>query len=189
MDTLDKYYAAYLPQMAVAVFLPLALLAFIFPADWVSGVILVLGAPLIPIFMILVGKGTEQLNEVQWRKLALMSAHFFDVIEGLTTLKLFGASRNEAEIIGRISAEYRESTMSVLRVAFLSSLVLEFFTTLGVAMIAVFIGFRFYYARCISCRASSCCCWRRNSFDRCAPWARSIMHEWRRSPPRSGSWS
>ncbi|HEX3983020.1 MAG TPA: thiol reductant ABC exporter subunit CydD [Acidisoma sp.] len=147
VDTLDKYYAAYLPQMAIAVFLPLALLAFIFPADWVSGIILVLGAPLIPIFMILIGRGTEQLNAAQWRKLALMSAHFFDVIEGLTTLKLFGASRDEAEIIGRISAEYRQSTMGVLRVAFLSSLVLEFFTTLGVAMIAVFIGFRLYYGQ------------------------------------------
>ena len=147
VDTLDKYYAAYLPQMAVAVFLPLALLAFIFPADWVSGVILVLGAPLIPIFMILIGKGTERLNAAQWRKLALMSAHFFDIIEGLSTLKLFGASRDEAELIGRISSDYRHSTMSVLRVAFLSSLVLEFFVTLGVAMIAVFIGFRLYYGQ------------------------------------------
>lgn len=147
VDTLDKYYTAYLPQMAVAAFIPVALLIAIFPADWVSGIILVAGAPLIPIFMIVIGKGTERLNQTQWRKLALMSAQFFDVVEGLTTLKLFGASRYEAEIIGRISDEYRHSTMSVLRVAFLSSLVLEFFTTLGVAMVAVFIGFRLYYGQ------------------------------------------
>ncbi|MCB8881545.1 thiol reductant ABC exporter subunit CydD [Acidisoma cellulosilytica] len=147
VDTLDKYYTAYLPQMAVAAFIPVALLIAVFPADWVSGVILLIGAPLIPIFMIVIGKGTERLNQRQWRKLALMSAQFFDVVEGLSTLKLFGASRYEAEIIGRISDDYRQSTMSVLRVAFLSSLVLEFFTTLGVAMVAVFIGFRLYYGQ------------------------------------------
>jgi len=145
VDALDNYYASYLPQMAVAAFLPLALLAFIFPVDWVSGVILLLGAPLIPIFMILIGRGTERLNQTQWRRLALMSAHFFDVVEGLSTLKLFGASRDAAGLIGRMSEDYRLSTMRVLRVAFLSSLVLEFFTTLGVAMIAVFVGFRLYY--------------------------------------------
>jgi ATP-binding cassette subfamily C protein CydD len=85
------------------------------------------------------------MNQHQWRRLALMSAHFFDVLEGLTTLKLFNASRTEAEIIGRISDEYRSTTMEVLRVAFLSSLVLEFFATLSIAMVAVFIGFRLYY--------------------------------------------
>ncbi|MCB8874349.1 thiol reductant ABC exporter subunit CydD [Acidisoma silvae] len=147
VDTLDKYYVTYLPQMMIAAFLPIALLVAVFPADWVSGIILLVGAPLIPIFMIVIGRGTERLNQTQWRKLALMSAQFFDVVEGLTTLKLFGASRYEAEIIGRISDEYRQSTMSVLRVAFLSSLVLEFFTTLGVAMVAVFIGFRLYYGQ------------------------------------------
>ena len=147
VDTLDKYYTAYLPQMTVAAFIPIALLVAVFPADWVSGIIFMIGAPLIPIFMIVIGKGTERLNQTQWRKLALMSAQFFDVVEGLTTLKLFGASRYEAEIIGRVSDEYRQSTMSVLRVAFLSSLVLEFFTTLGVAMVAVFIGFRLYYGQ------------------------------------------
>lgn len=145
VDALDNYYAAYLPQMAVAAFLPLALLAFIFPVDWISGIILLIGAPLIPIFMILIGRGTERLNQTQWRRLALMSAHFFDVVEGLSTLKLFGASRDAAGLIGRMSEDYRQSTMKVLRVAFLSSLVLEFFTTLGIAMIAVFIGFRLYY--------------------------------------------
>jgi ATP-binding cassette, subfamily C, bacterial CydD len=145
VDALDKYYAAYLPQMALIAFIPVAILAFIVPADWISAIILILAAPLIPIFMILIGRGTEALNQTQWRKLALMSAHFFDVIEGLSTLKLFGASRYQAEMIGRISDDYRKSTMSVLRTAFLSSLVLEFVATLGIAMIAVFIGFRLYY--------------------------------------------
>ena len=145
VDELGKYYAEYLPQMPLAAFIPAAILVFVFPTDWVSGIIMLITAPLIPFFMILIGKGTERLNQRQWRKLAWMSAHFFDVIEGLTTLKLFNASRAEGEIIGRISDDYRRSTMDVLRVAFLSSLVLEFFATISIAMIAVYVGFRLYY--------------------------------------------
>jgi ATP-binding cassette, subfamily C, bacterial CydD len=144
VDQLGKYYAEYLPQMALSAFIPAAILIFVFPTDWISGIIMVISAPLIPLFMVLIGKGTERLNQRQWRKLAWMSAHFFDVIEGLSTLKLFNASRYEAEIVGRISDDYRRSTMDVLRVAFLSSLVLEFFATVSIAMIAVYIGFRLY---------------------------------------------
>ncbi len=145
VDELGKYYTEYLPQMPLAAFIPAAILVFVFPGDWISGIIMLITAPLIPIFMILIGKGTEQLNQRQWRRLAWMSAHFFDVIEGLTTLKLFNASRHEGEIIARISDDYRRSTMDVLRVAFLSSLVLEFFATISIAMVAVYIGFRLYY--------------------------------------------
>jgi ATP-binding cassette subfamily C protein CydD len=145
VEALDKYYGNYLPQMALAVFIPLAILVFVFPAYWIAGVIMVVTAPLIPVFMIIVGKGTERLNQRQWRKLARMSAYFFDAIEGLTTLKLFSASRAEARMIAQVSDEYRTDTMAVLRVAFLSSLVLEFFATISVAMVAVYIGFALYY--------------------------------------------
>ncbi len=144
VETLHRYYAAYLPQMALSACIPLAILVFVVPADWISGVIMVLSAPLIPLFMILIGKGTEALNQSQWRKLARMSAHVFDAIEGLTTLKLFNASRAEAAVVAAIADDYRESTMKVLRVAFLSSLALEFFATVSIAMVAVFIGFRLY---------------------------------------------
>ena len=144
VETLHRYYAAYLPQMALSACIPLAILAFAAPADWISGLIMVLSAPLIPLFMILIGKGTEALNQSQWRKLARMSAHVFDAIEGLTTLKLFNASRAEAAVVAAIADDYRESTMKVLRVAFLSSLALEFFATVSIAMVAVFIGFRLY---------------------------------------------
>jgi ATP-binding cassette subfamily C protein CydD len=144
VETLHRYYAAYLPQMALSACIPFAILVFIAPADWVSGVIMVLSAPLIPLFMILIGKGTEALNQSQWRKLARMSAHFFDMIEGLTTLKLFNASRAEINVVAAIADDYRQSTMVVLRVAFLSSLALEFFATVSIAMVAVFIGFRLY---------------------------------------------
>ncbi|HTJ58948.1 MAG TPA: thiol reductant ABC exporter subunit CydD [Devosiaceae bacterium] len=145
VEEIEKYYASYLPQMALTVFIPLAILIAVFPADWVSGLIFAVTAPLIPVFMIIIGKGAESLNQRQWQRLARMSAHFFDVIEGLTTLKLFNASRREADVIARMSDAYRQSTMSVLRVAFLSSLVLEFFATLSIALAAVYIGFRLYY--------------------------------------------
>ena len=142
VEALEPYYARYLPQMALVSLVPLALLAFVFPQDWVSGLVLLVSAPLIPLFMVLIGSRAEQLNRRQWRKLARMSAHFLDVLQGLTTLKLFNASRREAHLIARISEDYRHSTMAVLRVAFLSALVLEFFATVSIALVAVLIGFR-----------------------------------------------
>jgi len=142
IEALEPYYAGYLPQMALVSLVPLSLLAFIFPRDWISGLVLLVSAPLIPLFMVFVGLRAEQLNRRQWRKLARMSAHFLDALQGLTTLKLFNASRREAQLIARISVDYRHSTMAVLRVAFLSALVLEFFATVSIALVAVLIGFR-----------------------------------------------
>jgi ATP-binding cassette subfamily C protein CydD len=121
VDALENYYARYLPTMSLVALIPLSILVFIFPIDWISGVIMLVTAPLIPFFMIMIGKGTERLNKKQWRKLARMSSHFLDMIQGLTTLKLFNASRRESQLIARISDDYRKSTMSVLRGAFLSS--------------------------------------------------------------------
>ena len=144
-ERLEPFTRAYLPQAAVAAFLPTAMLIAVFPADWVSGLIMLISAPLIPLFMILVGKGAAALNRKQWRRLALLSAHLFDVIAGLPTLKLFTLSRLQGRIVAQMSEDYRHSVMAVLRVAFLSALVLEFFATLSIAMIAVYIGFRLYY--------------------------------------------
>lgn len=145
IEAMDRYYRDYLPQVALAAMLPVVLLLVIFPNDWVSGLILLITAPLVPFFMVLIGKGTEALNQRQWRRLARMSAHFFDAIEGLTTLKLFAASRRELEAVAAMSEGYRRETLAVLRLAFVSSLILEFLTTLGIAMVAVYIGFRLYY--------------------------------------------
>jgi ATP-binding cassette subfamily C protein CydD len=142
IEALEGYYARYLPGVALSVLLPLAILALVLPLDWLSAVVLLLTAPLIPLFMVLVGKGTERLNQRQWRRLARLSAHFLDVIQGLKTLKLFNASRREVTRIVEIADTYRHSTMAVLRVAFLSSLALEFFATVSIAVIAVSIGFR-----------------------------------------------
>lgn len=147
VEELDRYFSGYLPQATLAVLIPAIVLAFVAPADWISAIIMIATAPLIPVFMILIGKGTERLNQRQWRRLARMSAHFFDLVEGLTTLKLFDASRRESDLIRRIADDYRRGTMEILRVAFLSSLILEFFATIGIAMVAVFIGFRLYYGQ------------------------------------------
>mgnify|MGYP006278271865 FL=1 len=144
IEGLHDYYARYLPAMTLTVLIPVAILLVVLPLDWLSGLVMLFTAPLIPLFMILIGQGVEAVNQRQWKQLARMGAHFLDVIQGITTLKLFNASRREADIIARISDDYRQSTMQVLRLAFLSSAVLEFFATIGIAIIAVFIGFRLY---------------------------------------------
>ena len=145
IENLRRFYEGYLPQTALAAAVPLAILIFVFPQDWITGVVMVLAAPLIPLFMVLIGKGAEALNRRQWRQLARMSAQFFDTIEGLTTLKLFDASRREVEVVAATAEDYRLRTMAVLRVAFLSSLMLEFLTTVSIALIAVYVGFRLYF--------------------------------------------
>ena len=147
VEALEAYYARYLPQMSLAVLVPLAILATVYPLDWVSGTVLLVTGPLIPFFMILIGKGAEALNQRQWRRLSRLSAHFLDTVQGLTVLQLFNASRREAEVVARFSEEYRMSTMAVLRVAFLSSLALEFLATVSIAMVAVFIGFRLLWGQ------------------------------------------
>ena len=145
IDALEGYYTRWLPNRTLTALLPLVIVVAVFPFDWVSGLILLVTAPLIPVFMILIGQGAEDLNQRQWRQLARLSARFLDTLQGLTTLKLFNASRREAAVVARLSDDYRKSTMKVLRVAFLSAVVLEFLATMGIAVVAVLIGFRLLY--------------------------------------------
>ncbi|MFZ1344002.1 thiol reductant ABC exporter subunit CydD [Thiothrix eikelboomii] len=145
VEQLEAYYARYLPAMRLSVYVPLLILVIVLTQDWLSALVLFVTAPLIPLFMMLIGKGTEQRNQQQWQQLARMSAYFLDVIQGLSTLKLFNASRREAEAIAEVSEQYRQSTMSVLRVAFLSSFTLEFFTSVSIAVVAVLVGFRLFW--------------------------------------------
>ena len=147
VDALEGYYARWLPQRALSALLPLAFVAVIFPVDRVSGLVLVLTAPLIPLFMALLGKDAVAANQRQWRRLARLSARLLDTLAGLATLKRFNASRREAEIVARVSESYRVSTMEVLRIAFLSSVALEFLSTVSIAMVAVLIGFNLLYAK------------------------------------------
>lgn len=145
VEALDAYFRQYLPQLALAALVPLAVLAFVFPLDWVSGLVLLLTAPLIPLFMILIGSAAEALTQRQWTSLSRMSAHFLDVLQGLTTLKLLGRSRQQVQTIAQVSERFRETTMGVLRVTFLSALALEMVATISTAVVAVQIGLRLLY--------------------------------------------
>ncbi|ASU82856.1 thiol reductant ABC exporter subunit CydD [Nocardiopsis gilva YIM 90087] len=145
LDALDDYFARYLPQLVLAVLVPLAVLVVVFGADMLSGVIIAVTLPLIPIFMALVGWHTQARTERQWKLLNRLGGHFLDVVEGLPTLAIFRRAKAQAEIIRRITDEHRRTTMSTLRVAFLSALVLELLATLSVALVAVEIGIRLMY--------------------------------------------
>ncbi len=145
VEALEDYYARYLPAVAFSAMIPLAILAVVLPLDWLSGLIFLFTAPLIPFFMILIGTQAETLNQQRWQQLSRLGNHFLDLIQGLTQLRLFNASRREAETVAQIADDYRRATMSVLKVAFLSSLALEFLATISIALVAVTIGFRLYY--------------------------------------------
>ena len=145
IEALDAYFRRYLPQLALAALVPLIILLFVFPLDWISGLVLLLTAPLIPVFMVLIGNLANALTRRQWTSLSRMSAHFLDVLQGLTTLKLLGRSREQIQTIARISDQFRQTTMGVLRVAFLSALVLEAVATLSTAIVAVQVGLRLLY--------------------------------------------
>lgn len=142
VEALDPYFSQYIPQLALGVLLPLFVLAVVFPTDMLTGFILLATAPLIPLFMILIGKAAQKATEKQWRTLARMSGNFLDVLQGLTTLKLFGRSKDRVRSISDTSEAFRHSTMKVLKIAFLSSLALELVGAIGTAIVAVEIGLR-----------------------------------------------
>ncbi|MFD7436942.1 thiol reductant ABC exporter subunit CydD [Streptomyces sp. NPDC059861] len=142
VDALDDYFSRYLPQLGLAVVVPVAVLARIVTEDWVSAAIIVGTLPLIPVFMVLIGWATQSRMDRQWRLLSRLSGHFLDVVVGLPTLKVFGRSKAQAESIKRITDEYRQATMRTLRIAFLSSFALELLATISVALVAVTIGMR-----------------------------------------------
>ncbi|GGX92566.1 thiol reductant ABC exporter subunit CydD [Streptomyces hiroshimensis] len=142
VDALDDYFARYLPQLGLAVVVPVAVLARIVSADWVSALIIVLTLPLIPLFMVLIGWATQSRMDRQWRLLSRLSGHFLDVVAGLPTLKVFGRAKAQAESIRAITADYRRATLRTLRLAFLSSFALELLATVSVALVAVGIGMR-----------------------------------------------
>jgi len=142
VEQLEVYISKYLPQVALAALIPLAIWVLVVGTDWLSAIILAVTAPLIPVFMILIGKGAQGVTDRQWRTLSFLSAHFLDVVRGLTTLKVFNRSKAQIEIIDKITENYRSATMKSLRIAFLSAFALELLTTLSVAMVAVALGLR-----------------------------------------------
>lgn len=142
IDALDSYFARYLPQLVLAVIVPVAVLATVIGQDLLSALIIAVTLPLIPIFMILIGLYTKRRVDRQWRTLSLLSGHFLDLISGLPTLKIFGRAKTQAAAIEAIGDRYRSTTMSVLKITFLSSLALELLASLSVALVAVSVGLR-----------------------------------------------
>jgi thiol reductant ABC exporter CydD subunit len=142
VDALDGYFSLYLPQLLLAVIVPLAILVAVVWNDWISAAIVAFTIPLIPLFMALVGATTRERMDRQLRALQRLGGHFLDVIAGLPTLKVFGRAKAQAGSIREVSERYRTSALSQLRIAFLSSLILELVATFSVALVAVAIGLR-----------------------------------------------
>ena len=142
LDGLDAYFARYLPQLVLAVAVPLAVLVRVAFADWISAVIIGATLPLIPVFAVLIGLHTKAQTQRQWQLLARLGGHFLDVVAGLPTLKVFGRAKAQAEVIKEVTGAHRVATMATLRVAFLSALVLELAAALATALVAVEVGLR-----------------------------------------------
>ncbi len=142
VDALDGYFARYLPQVFLAVIVPVTVICVVAGLDWISAVIIAVTVPLIPLFMALVGASTRARTERQVRTLQRLAGHFLDVVAGLPTLKVFGRAKAQAAAIAAITDRYRRATMSTLKVAFLSSLILELLATVSVALVAVAVGLR-----------------------------------------------
>jgi ATP-binding cassette subfamily C protein CydD len=140
VEALHNFYAFFLPQLAMAVLIPLAILIAVFPISWTAGIILLFTAPLIPLFMILVGMGAESISQKNFQALSRLSAQFLDLLRGLPSLKRFDRGQAAAAKVTAVSEDYRHHTMQVLRVAFLSSAVLEFFSSVSIALVAVYLG-------------------------------------------------
>jgi thiol reductant ABC exporter CydD subunit len=145
IDALDGYFSRYLPQLVLAGIVPLAVVVAMATQDVLSAVLVLVTLPLIPLFMIVIGTFTKRQVDQQWAALSRLSGHFLDVVAGLPTLKIFGRSAAQATTIAEVGDRYRRTTMGVLRVSFLSALVLELVATLSVAVVAVAIGLRLVY--------------------------------------------
>lgn len=142
IERLDAYVSRYLPQIVLSVLVPLFIAGYIFPIDWVSAALLLFTGPIIPLLMIIVGSYAEKLVQGQWLALSRMSASFLDTIQGLPTLKMFGRGSATGDKVARISKAFGEKTLKMLRVAFMSSMVLEFMSAAAIGLVAVFLGVR-----------------------------------------------
>ncbi len=142
VDALDSFFARYLPQLFLAVIVPVTVIVVVLGSDWISAVIIAVTVPLIPLFMALVGASTKARMQRQARLLERLAGHFLDVVAGLPTLKVYGRAKAQVAAIRDITERYRTATMATLKVAFLSSLILELLATFSVALVAVAVGLR-----------------------------------------------
>jgi ATP-binding cassette subfamily C protein CydD len=147
VDALDAYFSQFLPQVLISFMLPVTILIVVFPMDLLTGFVLLITAPLIPMFMVLIGWAAQALTKRQWLGLTRLGAYFLDTLQGIATLKALGRSRDRANEVREVSEQYRQATMNVLRVTFLSALILELVATISTAVVAVEIGLRLLSAR------------------------------------------
>ncbi|ANS85693.1 ATP-binding/permease protein CydD [Vibrio scophthalmi] len=143
VEEMHDFFARYLPQMSLAVMVPFIILVVVFPVNWAAGVIFLLTAPLVPLFMALVGIKAADAGQKNFKALQRLSGHFYDRLQSMTTIRLFDRTKAETELMQGASEVFRSRTMEVLRIAFLSSAVLEFFTSISIALTAVYFGFAF----------------------------------------------
>lgn len=142
LDTLQAYFGKYLPQLFKSGILPLLFLGFIFPQDLITGLILAVTAPMLPVFMVLIGRWAEAATKKQWQVLSRMTGYFQDILQGLVTLKMLNQSRRHGEQVEAVSEDFRRTSLRVLRIAFLSALAMELFSTISIALVAVGLGVR-----------------------------------------------
>jgi ATP-binding cassette subfamily C protein CydD len=142
VDALDGYFARYLPQLVLASIVPLAVIGWVATIDLESALLMTLTLPLVPVFMWLIGRATEQHTKERWHALRHLSVQFLDVVRGLPTLRAFGRAEDERVRLGDVGDRYRRATMGTLRIGFLSGSVLELAATVGVALVAVTVGVR-----------------------------------------------
>jgi ATP-binding cassette subfamily C protein CydD len=147
VESLEPFFAHYLPQIVLAAGVPVLILAVVFPLDWLTGAVFLFTAPLIPLFMILIGRMAERVTRRQWRALQRLNDYVLDTIQGLVSLKAMGRTREREARLGRVSDAYYATTLSVLRVTFLSALAMELISTISTALVAVEIGLRLLYGR------------------------------------------
>ncbi|BDR13838.1 cysteine/glutathione ABC transporter permease/ATP-binding protein CydD [Vibrio sp. STUT-A11] len=143
VEDMQDFFSRYLPQMSLSVLIPFIILIVVFPINWAAGLIFLVTAPLVPIFMALVGKKAAEANRKNFKALQRLSGHFYDRLQAMTTIRLFDRTKSETETLKGASEVFRTRTMDVLKIAFLSSAVLEFFTSISIAITAVYFGFSY----------------------------------------------
>lgn len=143
VEDMHDFFARYLPQMSLSVLIPFVILIVVFPVNWAAGLIFLITAPLVPLFMALVGMKAADANRKNFKALQRLSGHFYDRLQSMTTIRLFDRTKAETEVMHGASEVFRTRTMDVLKIAFLSSAVLEFFTSISIALTAVYFGFAF----------------------------------------------
>ncbi|MEZ9258305.1 cysteine/glutathione ABC transporter permease/ATP-binding protein CydD [Vibrio splendidus] len=143
VEDMQDFFSRYLPQMSLSVMIPFIILVVVFPVNWAAGLIFLITAPLVPMFMALVGMKAADANRKNFKALQRLSGHFYDRLQSMTTIRLFDRTNSETEVLKGASEVFRTRTMDVLKIAFLSSAVLEFFTSISIAMTAVYFGFTY----------------------------------------------